>query len=363
MRERGVDGAHGGDRRARRRAPRARRRGRRAGRDPAPDRARPRPSRAAAAAPAPVRRRRSRAARSSARAVPRHGARASSRATAGLPCRAPCAATGRPPRGFPRRPSSAGYCRRMRLTDLPGGAARRDDMGVSHAADGTAALASEDAARSERTLIQAAQRGDPGAIEDLYRRHWKPAYRAAYLVTRDAHAAEDIAQEAFLQAIRVLDRFDRGRPFAPWLHRIVTNRALDWARAHALRRPSRPRASRSPRMRAAISPTTSPRRSAGWRPISAPSSCCATCSSTRRARSQRCSTCRAAPSTRACAGHWTSSQGRWTHERRRAAAEGAPAAASRPRARSRPASAAAGSCSPPMPSARRRAGGACGCRD
>ena len=27
------------------------------------------------------------------------------------------------------------------------------------------------------------------------------------------------------------------RPFAPWLHRIVTNRALDWARAHALRRP------------------------------------------------------------------------------------------------------------------------------
>jgi RNA polymerase sigma-70 factor (ECF subfamily) len=125
----------------------------------------------------------------------------------------------------------------MRLTDLPGGAARRDDMGVSHAADGTAALASEDAARSERALIQAAQRGDPGAIEDLYRRHWKHAYRAAYLVTRDAHAAEDIAQEAFLQAIRVLERFDRGRPFAPWLHRIVTNRALDWARAHALRRP------------------------------------------------------------------------------------------------------------------------------
>jgi RNA polymerase sigma-70 factor (ECF subfamily) len=126
----------------------------------------------------------------------------------------------------------------MRVTDLPGGVARRDDMGVSHAADGTAALASEGPVRSERALIQAARRGDPGAIEDLYRRHWKPAYRAAYLVTRDAHAAEDIAQEAFLQAIRVLDRFDRARPFAPWLHRIVTNRALDWARAHALRRPA-----------------------------------------------------------------------------------------------------------------------------
>jgi len=126
----------------------------------------------------------------------------------------------------------------MGATDLPGGAARRDDMGVSHAADGTAALAPEARARSERALVESAQRGDPGAIEELYRRHWRQAYRAANLVTRDAHAAEDIAQEAFLQAIRVLDRFDRARPFAPWLHRIVTNRALDWARAHALRRPA-----------------------------------------------------------------------------------------------------------------------------
>ena len=120
----------------------------------------------------------------------------------------------------------------MAGTDLPGGVARRDDMGVSHAADGNAALAPERGAPGERALVQAAQRGDPGAVEELYRRHWRPAYRAAYLVTRDAHAAEDIAQEAFLQAIRVLDRFDRARPFAPWLHRIVTNRALDWARAH-----------------------------------------------------------------------------------------------------------------------------------
>ena len=125
----------------------------------------------------------------------------------------------------------------MAGTDLPGGVARRDDMGVSHAADGSAALAPERGAPGERALVQAAQRGDPGAVEELYRRHWRRAYRAAYLVTRDAHAAEDIAQEAFLQAIRVLDRFDRARPFAPWLHRIVTNRALDWARAHALRRP------------------------------------------------------------------------------------------------------------------------------
>ena len=43
------------------------------------------------------------------------------------------------------------------------------------------------------------------------------------------------AQEAFLAAIRNLDRFDRRRPFAPWLHRIVVNRAIDWTRARRLR--------------------------------------------------------------------------------------------------------------------------------
>ena len=35
--------------------------------------------------------------------------------------------------------------------------------------------------------------------------------------------------------MRALDRFDRRRPFGPWLHRIVVNRAIDWARARALR--------------------------------------------------------------------------------------------------------------------------------
>ena len=73
-------------------------------------------------------------------------------------------------------------------------------------------------------------------MAELYSLHWRRAYRAAYLIVRDAAAAEDIAQEAFLSALSALDRFDRRRPFAPWLHRIVVNRALDWARRESLRR-------------------------------------------------------------------------------------------------------------------------------
>ena len=91
------------------------------------------------------------------------------------------------------------------------------------------------AGRDERVFVRAAQRGSASGIEALFRLHWPQAHRAAYLVVHDAAAAEDIAQEAFLAAVRNLDRFDRGRPFGPWLHRIVVNRAIDWTRARQLR--------------------------------------------------------------------------------------------------------------------------------
>jgi len=93
-----------------------------------------------------------------------------------------------------------------------------------------------EASQGDGALVRAAQRGSEEAVEALFRRHWRRAHRAAFLVVRDADAAEDIAQEAFLAAMRALDRFDRRRPFRPWLHRIVVNRAIDHARARALRR-------------------------------------------------------------------------------------------------------------------------------
>jgi len=88
---------------------------------------------------------------------------------------------------------------------------------------------------SERALIEAAQGGSEPAVEELFRRHWPDTHRAAYLTVRDAAAAEDIAQEAFLSALSALGRFDRRRPFSPWLHRIAVNRAIDWSRARTVR--------------------------------------------------------------------------------------------------------------------------------
>ena len=87
---------------------------------------------------------------------------------------------------------------------------------------------------SERRLVRGAQRGSAEDFEALFALHWPRAYRTAWLVVHDAAAAEDIAQEAFIAALRALDRFDRRRPFGPWLSRIVVNRAIDWARARRL---------------------------------------------------------------------------------------------------------------------------------
>ncbi|HEV2812695.1 MAG TPA: RNA polymerase sigma factor [Solirubrobacteraceae bacterium] len=90
--------------------------------------------------------------------------------------------------------------------------------------------------RRERALVRAAQRGDAAAVEALFRAHWPAAYRAAWFVVRDAQAAEDIAQEAFLAALAALDGFDRRRPLAPWLRTIVARRAIDALRTRNLRR-------------------------------------------------------------------------------------------------------------------------------
>lgn len=90
--------------------------------------------------------------------------------------------------------------------------------------------------RSERSLIRGALAGSEADLEQLFRRHWPRAYRAAFLIVHDHAAAEDIAQEAFVAAVRRLDRFDRRRPFAPWLGAIVANRAIDWVRARSSRR-------------------------------------------------------------------------------------------------------------------------------
>jgi RNA polymerase sigma-70 factor (ECF subfamily) len=102
-------------------------------------------------------------------------------------------------------------------------------------APGVALRSPTPASTSDRRLLQAVRRGSAEAAEALVARHWSRAHRIAYGILGDSHAAEDVAQEAMLAALEGIGRFDPYRPFAPWLHRVVSNRALDLLRSRRRR--------------------------------------------------------------------------------------------------------------------------------
>ena len=85
--------------------------------------------------------------------------------------------------------------------------------------------------RPDADLVLAARTGSRDAAAELFRRHWPRAWRLARAVTGRRDMADDVAQDAFERAFAALWRFDRRRPFRPWLDRIVVNRSLDLLRA------------------------------------------------------------------------------------------------------------------------------------
>ena len=67
------------------------------------------------------------------------------------------------------------------------------------------------------------------------RRYQAIALRTAQLVSGGSADAEDATQVAFVKAYSAMGRFDRTRPFRPWLLRIVANEAKNrvrWASRH-----------------------------------------------------------------------------------------------------------------------------------
>ena len=86
----------------------------------------------------------------------------------------------------------------------------------------------------EADLIRRAQAGDEDAFATLVRRHQRRAQSVARSLVPGEEDARDLAQEAFLRVFRNLDRFDFQHPFTTWLHRIVTNLAIDHLRKRRL---------------------------------------------------------------------------------------------------------------------------------
>jgi RNA polymerase sigma-70 factor (ECF subfamily) len=79
----------------------------------------------------------------------------------------------------------------------------------------------------EQRAIAAVKGGNAGSYDYLVSKYMKRVVSIAWGIVRNAHDAEDLAQEAFVKAFQTIARFKPGEPFGPWIYRIVTNLALD----------------------------------------------------------------------------------------------------------------------------------------
>ena len=84
---------------------------------------------------------------------------------------------------------------------------------------------------AEADLLAKAQGGNLFAFEEIVKRYQRRVYGTAYRILRRHDLADDVAQETFLRAYQSLHRFDRERPFGPWVCRIAANLAVNHVRS------------------------------------------------------------------------------------------------------------------------------------
>jgi len=78
----------------------------------------------------------------------------------------------------------------------------------------------------DERLVERAREHDLLAFEALMRRHNRRLFRVARGILRDADAAEDAVQEAYLRAFTRLDTYKPTGRFSAWLTRVALNEAL-----------------------------------------------------------------------------------------------------------------------------------------
>jgi RNA polymerase sigma-70 factor, ECF subfamily len=91
---------------------------------------------------------------------------------------------------------------------------------------GARELAHAQSALSDDAVIARVLQGETPLFEVLMRRHNPRLFRAARAVLRNDDDAEDVMQEAYLQAFTNLRQFERRAKFSTWLTRIAVHEAL-----------------------------------------------------------------------------------------------------------------------------------------
>jgi RNA polymerase sigma-70 factor (ECF subfamily) len=79
----------------------------------------------------------------------------------------------------------------------------------------------------DRALVERFQSGDAAAFDELYRRYFSRLRRYCEKRVGDPHEAEEVAQEAFVRALRAMPGFAGDRRFYPWMTVIASRLCVD----------------------------------------------------------------------------------------------------------------------------------------
>ncbi|MCC6695887.1 MAG: sigma-70 family RNA polymerase sigma factor [Candidatus Hydrogenedentes bacterium] len=88
----------------------------------------------------------------------------------------------------------------------------------------------------DEALVRKACQGDPEAFARLVEQHYRTVYGLAFSVVGNWAAADDIAQETFLQAWSKRETLRNARVFPAWLRRIARNLGVNWIESAIYRR-------------------------------------------------------------------------------------------------------------------------------
>lgn len=86
---------------------------------------------------------------------------------------------------------------------------------------------------SDQVLLNHYLAGDQSAISQLIERHSRRVKEYIRMMVKDTDAADDIFQETFIKAVRVIDngRYTDNGKFLSWILRIAHNQVIDYFRA------------------------------------------------------------------------------------------------------------------------------------
>jgi RNA polymerase sigma-70 factor (ECF subfamily) len=123
-------------------------------------------------------------------------------------------------------------------------------------------------ALSDEEVVSRVLQGQTALFEVLMRRHNERLYRAARAILRDDREAEDVMQQAYVNAYAHLRQFDGRAKFSTWLTKIAVHEAMARARKQGRYEPLEGDSARMERFMP-ISPGPDPEREAFGRELGA----------------------------------------------------------------------------------------------